>query len=167
MVARKVTIFADKHQRLLGYWWVLQSRQDGINRSDLVDESIYSYQSSLMTSSNGNIFRVTGLCAGNSPITGEFPSQRPMMRSFDVFFDLRLNKRLSKQSWGWWVETPSSSLCRHCNGSGVCRTGGHYWDNYPGTISSHLTLSYLIHFKWLQVFKCALVNLHQRLFADY
>ena len=36
------------------------------------------------------------LCAGNSPVTGEFRSQRPVMRSFDVFFDLRLNKRLSK-----------------------------------------------------------------------
>ena len=38
------------------------------------------------------------LCAGNSPVTGEFPSQRPVTRSFDAFFDLRLNKRLSKQS---------------------------------------------------------------------
>ena len=37
-------------------------------------------------------------CAGNWPVTGEFPSQRPMTRSFDVFFDLRLNKRLSEQS---------------------------------------------------------------------
>ena len=46
------------------------------------------------------------LFAGNSPVTGEFPSQRPVARSFDVFFDLRLNKRLSKQSWGWWFETP-------------------------------------------------------------
>ena len=44
------------------------------------------------------------LCAGNSPVTGEFPSQRPVTRSFDVFFDLRLNKRLSKQSWSWWFE---------------------------------------------------------------
>ena len=43
------------------------------------------------------------LCAGNSPATGEFPAQRPVTRSFDVFFDLRLNKRLSKQSWGWWL----------------------------------------------------------------
>ena len=40
------------------------------------------------------------LCAGNSPVTGEFPSQRLVTRSFDVFFDLRQNKRLSKQSWG-------------------------------------------------------------------
>ena len=43
------------------------------------------------------------LCGGNSPVTGEFPSQRPVTRSFDVFFDLRLNKRMSKQSWGWWL----------------------------------------------------------------
>ena len=34
---------------------------------------------------------------------GEFPAQRPVTRSFDVFFDLRLNKRLSKQPWGWWL----------------------------------------------------------------
>ena len=46
------------------------------------------------------------LCAGNSPVTGEFPSQRLVMRSFGVFFYLRLNNRgLSKQSWGWWFET--------------------------------------------------------------
>ena len=55
------------------------------------------------------------LCAGNSPVSGEFPSQRPVTRSFDVFFNLRLNKGLSKQSWGWWFETPSCSLWRHCN----------------------------------------------------
>ena len=55
------------------------------------------------------------LCAGNSPVTGEFPAQRPVTRSFDVFFDLRLNKRLSKQSWSWWFETPSRPLWRHCN----------------------------------------------------
>ena len=41
------------------------------------------------------------LCAGNSPVTGEFPAQRPMTRSFGVFFDLRPNKRFSKQSRGW------------------------------------------------------------------
>ena len=44
-----------------------------------------------------------------------WPAQRPVTRSFDVFFDLRLNKRLSKQSWGWWFETPSCPLWRHCN----------------------------------------------------
>ena len=41
------------------------------------------------------------LCAGNSSVLVEFPTQRPVTRSFDVFFDLRLNKRLSRQSWGW------------------------------------------------------------------
>ena len=41
------------------------------------------------------------LCAGNSQVTGEFPSQRPVTWSCDVFFDLRLNKRLSKQSLDW------------------------------------------------------------------
>ena len=55
------------------------------------------------------------LCAGNSPVTGEFPAQRPVTRSFDVFFDLHLNKRLSKQSWGWWFVMPSRSLWSLCN----------------------------------------------------
>ena len=66
----------------------------------------------MMTSSNGNIFRVTG------PLCGEFTghwSQRPVTRNFDVFFDLRLNKRLSKQPRGWWFETPPWSLWRRCN----------------------------------------------------
>ena len=49
--------------------------------------------------------------------TGEFPAQRPVTRSFDVFFDLRPNKRLSKQPWGWWFETLSCSLWCHCNDS--------------------------------------------------
>ena len=68
----------------------------------------------MMASSNGNIFRVTGhLC-------GEFTGLRwiprtKVTRTFDVFFDLRLNKRLSKQSRGWWFETPSCPLWRHCD----------------------------------------------------
>ena len=37
-----------------------------------------------MTSSNGNICRVTGHLWGNSPVPGEFPAQRPVTRSFDV-----------------------------------------------------------------------------------
>ena len=53
--------------------------------------------------------------AGISPVPGEFHAQRPVTQSFDVFFDLRLNKRLSKQPWGWWFETPSWSLWRQCN----------------------------------------------------
>ena len=70
---------------------------------------------SMMTSSNGNIFRVTGHLCGEFTDPGEFPAQRPVARSFEVFFDLRLNKRLSKQSWGWWFETLSRSLWRQCD----------------------------------------------------
>ena len=55
------------------------------------------------------------ICAGNSPVTGEFPTQRPVTRSFDVFFNLRLNERLSNQSCGWWFQIPSCPLWRHCN----------------------------------------------------
>ena len=63
----------------------------------------------MMTSSNGNFFRVAGhLCRGIHR------SRRPVTRSFNVFFDLRLNKRLSKQSWGWWFEMTSRPLWRHC-----------------------------------------------------
>ena len=43
------------------------------------------------------------------------PSQRPVTRSFDAFFDLHLNERLSKQSRHWWFEMPSSSSWRYCN----------------------------------------------------
>ena len=71
---------------------------------------------SMMTSSNGNIFGVTGHLCGEFTGPGEFPAQRPVTRSFDVFFDLSLNKRLSKQSRGWWFETQSHPLWRHCNG---------------------------------------------------
>ena len=68
----------------------------------------------MMTSSNGNIFCVTG------PWYGEFtghrwiPPQRPVTRSFDVFFDLRLNRRLGKQSRRWLFDTPWRLLWRHC-----------------------------------------------------
>ena len=63
----------------------------------------------MMTWSNGNISRVTGPLCGYSPVTGEFPAQRPMARGFDVLFDLRLNKRLSKQAKRRWFYTPSRS----------------------------------------------------------
>ena len=81
----------------------------------------------MMTSSMETFPALLLLCVGNSPVTGEFPiqrgsgvvlwsarEQRPVTRSFDFFY-LHLNKRLSKQSWGWWSETPLRSLRRHCN----------------------------------------------------
>ena len=72
---------------------------------------------SMMTSSNGNIFHVTGPLCGE--FTGEFPSQRPVTRSFDVFFDMRLNKRLNNYSRRRWFETPSRSFRRHCDDNGL------------------------------------------------
>ena len=69
----------------------------------------------MMTSSNGKIFHVTGPLCGEFTGPSEFPTLRRVRRSFDVFFDLRLNKRLSKQPWGWWFETPSWSLWHQCN----------------------------------------------------
>ena len=59
-----------------------------------------------------------------SPVTGEFPSQKPVTRSLDVFFGLCLNKRLGKQSWGWWFETPSRWSWRHYND-----TVESHWEN--------------------------------------
>ena len=64
------------------------------------------------------------ICAGNSPVTGEFPAQRPVTWSFDVFFDLHPNKPLSKQWWGWWFEMPWRPLWRHSNGSSKSGTWG-------------------------------------------
>ena len=92
-----------------------------------------------MTSSNGNIFRVTGHLCGE--ITGpcESPTQRPVTRSFDVFFDLRLKKRLSKQWWGWCFETISCSLRRHRNGMNTMK---------PGQIDCYLQTIYSKAFSW-------------------
>ena len=69
------------------------------------------------------------ICAGNSPVPGEIPTQRPVTRSFDVFFDLRPNKRLSKQWWGWWFEMPSCPLWCHWNvlGKNLDHTWHYSW----------------------------------------
>ena len=69
----------------------------------------------MMTSSNGNIFRVTGHLCGEFTGLREFLAQRPVTWNFDIFLDLRQNKRLSKHSWGWWFETVSCPLWRQCN----------------------------------------------------
>ena len=59
----------------------------------------------MMTTSNGNIFRVTGHLSGEFTGHRWIPCTKTRTRSFDVFFDLRLNKRLSKQSWGQWFDS--------------------------------------------------------------
>ena len=88
------------------FWWVsIKKGQQCGTFSHLIT----------MTSSNGNIFRVTGhLC-------WEFTGHRwiPRTKASDAelwcILDLRSNKRLSKQWCGWWFETPSRPLWRHCN----------------------------------------------------
>ena len=60
-------------------------------------------------------FHITGPLWGKPPVNDGFPSQRPVTRTFGVFFELHLNKRLSKQSRSWWLETPSRSLWCYCN----------------------------------------------------
>ena len=57
----------------------------------------------------------SALLALHSPVTDEFPAQRLVTRSFDVFFDLRLKQQLSKQWRRRWFETPSRSLWRQCD----------------------------------------------------
>ena len=79
----------------------------------------YTMGNTMMTSSDGNIFCVTGPLCGEFTGPGEFPTQRQVTRIFDDFFELRLNKRMSKQPWGWWFETLSWSLWRHCNAIAV------------------------------------------------
>ena len=80
-------------------------------------------------------------CAGNSPVTGEFTAKRPVTRSFNVFFNLRLNKQMSKQSRGWWFETQSRSLWRHCNvvqrhvQPSLCRRPGWHIPVYPAPLT--------------------------------
>ena len=65
-------------------------------------------------------FALPALCAGNSPVTGEPPSKRPVTRSLDLSYDLRLNKRLTKQSRRGCFETPSRPLWRHSKETFIC-----------------------------------------------
>ena len=91
-------------------------------------------------------------CEGNSSSTGEFFPQRPVTRSLDVFFYLRQNKRLSKQWWGWWFETPSRPLWRHFNDNKTPITQPWYrWRNILSSQThahSHHMETYIPDKKW-------------------
>ena len=69
----------------------------------------------MMTSSNGNIFLVTGPLWGESTGHQWIPLTRASKADLWCFLDVRLNKRLSKQSKCRWFQTPWHSLLRHCN----------------------------------------------------
>ena len=91
-------------------YWVhcLRMNDRGINGYWILRNTWWRHQMETFSAS-------LAICAGNSPVTGEFRVQRAVTRSFDAFFDLLPNKRLSKQSWGCWFETPSRPIWRHCN----------------------------------------------------
>ena len=72
------------------------------------------------------------ICAGNSPLPGEFPAQRPVTRTFDVYFDLHLNK----QSWDWWFETLSSPLWRHSDAFSGHRNSGNVGEDMSSFVLS-------------------------------
>ena len=88
----------------------------------------FGTRQTMMTSSNGSIFCVAGcwpFVRGiyRSPVNSPHKSQ---WHGALMFFDLRLNKRFNKQSWGWWFETPPRSLWRHCNATRSYPMPGHF-----------------------------------------
>ena len=97
----------------LWYWfWDLQWYHLYVHHSMFFENAVFitRWRHQMET-----VSALLAICAGNPPVTGAFPAQRPVTRSFDVFFDLHLNKRLGKQSWGWWCEMPSRPSWRHFN----------------------------------------------------
>ena len=90
-------------------WWICQPNKNQKRIQVIITTSTW-WRHQLET-----VSALLALCAENSPVTGEFPSQRAVTQSFHVSFDLRLSKRLSKQSRRRWFETPWRSLWRHWN----------------------------------------------------
>ena len=97
-----------RHNCLKVYYWIL------INISIILTNEYSAPQYSWWRHQMETFSALLALCEGNPPATGGFPSQRPVTRSFDVFFNLRLNKCLGKQSIRRRFETPSRSLWRDC-----------------------------------------------------
>ena len=108
-------IYARYRPRVLVCCWQDSIKQDAAISWQYVSSSANNWHVMWWHHQIETFSALLALCAGISPVTGEFPSQRPVTWNFGVFFDLRLNKRLSKQSWGWWLETTSRSLWRRCN----------------------------------------------------
>ena len=106
-------------------WWLLSialvssSIHQRYHRAEVTgthnDTIYFAVTSSWWRYQMETFFRATGHWCGEFTGPSEFPTQRPVTRNCDVFFDLRLNKRLSKQSWGWWFETLFRPWWRQCN----------------------------------------------------
>ena len=108
--SRLSAVFTSTHVVLLSIWPL------GTNFSEI---SVELYNEMWWCHQMETFSAYLAFCAENSPVTGEFPSQRSVTRSFDVFFDLCLNQQLSKQWRRRWFESPSRSFWRHCNGENV------------------------------------------------
>ena len=112
------------------------------NNSCTLSENIYHrlsplFMNAMMTSSDGNIFRVTGHLCGEFTGPRWIPAQKASAAELWYFFHLRLNKRLSKESWGWWFETLSRPLWRHRNVKPISSTL-RYHDHLPYFLSISL-----------------------------
>ena len=116
-------LFIDHLSPIISFLWfsIKQGSSPAASWTRRADDE--SHGRNMMTSSNGNIFRVTG------PLCGEFTGHRAKASDAKLwcFFYLRLNKWLSKQSWGWWFETPSHSLWRHRNDIYHSHNNCHFW----------------------------------------
>ena len=108
-------------------WLVLQTmtRWSLLPSAKTVNNSDERTREFMVTSSNGNVFLATGPLCGELTGPGEFHTQRPVARKFHVFFDLRLDKRLSRQSRRRWFEMQLSILWRHCNVYDYVHNGPH------------------------------------------
>ena len=104
------------------------------------------------------------ICAGYSPVTYDFPAQRPVTRSLDVFFDLRLNKRLSKKIVRLVIRDAIAPLLRHFSAmftnfqirglcrlvktKRVCRITEKYFCKIIGNRAWNVIIVRLAHFPW-------------------
>ena len=132
-------------------WWPRGMRSQDIRRDGInlvIPESWLRHQMETFAA-------LLAFCAGNSPVPGEFPTQRPVTRSFDVFFDQCLNKRLSKQWWGWWFDTLSRPLWRHRNDISVIQLEFKTkWQVYQSNVFYHNSPDHLIvYWKWMFIQK--------------
>ena len=110
---------------IMGIWqWQYKRRDNNVEKiiKGLHKHSTWSYLRLLYHDDViewKNFPRYWPFVRGNSSVNGGFPAQRPVTRNLDVFFDLCLNKWLSKQPRGFWFEMPSWSLWCHCNVSPI------------------------------------------------
>ena len=108
----------------------------------------------MMMSSNGNIFHVTGLLCREFTGPRWIPHTKASNAELWCFLDLRLNKWLSKQAWGWWFETPSCPLWRHCKGRDVTWELAYWsWDKWLSFCKQHFKVHFI---EYMNSFKISL-----------